>query len=124
MMYEAGFYSDPRSRLMQLKDQLWRACRVIIDVSLHTGKMTYEQAVDLLVNDAKLQKVHAEKEVTRYAYTPTQPMSYLVGKRQILNLRSDYKKKAGIKFKLREFHDRLLSFGSIPVCLIRQALGL
>ena len=124
MMYEAGFYSDLRSRLMQLKDQLWRACRVIIDVSLHTGKMTYEQAVDLLVNDAKLQKVHAEKEVTRYAYTPTQPMSYLVGKRQILNLRSDYQKKAGIEFKLREFHDRLLSFGSIPVCLIRQALGL
>jgi uncharacterized protein (DUF885 family) len=124
MMYEAGFYSDPRSRLLQLKDQLWRACRVIIDVGLHTKTMSYQQAVDLLVNDAKLERVHAQKEVTRYTYTPTQPMSYLIGKKQILELRNDYKKKCGDEFNSKEFHDKLLSFGSIPVCLIRKALGL
>ncbi len=124
MMYEAGFYSDPRSRLLQLKDQLWRACRVIIDVGLHTKTMSYQQAVDLLVNDAKLERVHAQKEVTRYTYTPTQPMSYLIGKKQILELRNDYQKKHGDDFNLKEFHDKLLSFGSIPVCLIRKALGL
>ena len=124
MMYDAGFYSDPRSRLLQLKDQLWRACRVIIDVGLHTKTMSYEQAVDLLVNDAKLQRLHAEKEVTRYTYTPTQPMSYLIGKKQILEFRNDYQKKVGNDFNLRDFHDKLLSFGSIPVCLIRDAFGL
>ena len=124
MMFEAGFYKDPRSRLLQLKDQLWRACRVIIDVGLHTKTMSYEQAVDLLVDDAKLQRVHAQKEVTRYTYTPTQPMSYLIGKKQILELRNDYRKKTGARFDLREFHDKLLNFGSIPVCLIREALGL
>ncbi|UCD06266.1 MAG: DUF885 domain-containing protein [candidate division WOR-3 bacterium] len=124
MMYDAGFYRDPRSRLLQLKDQLWRACRVIIDVGLHTKTMSYEQAVDLLVNDAKLQRVHAQKEVTRYTYTPTQPMSYLIGKKQILEFRNDYQKKLGNDFKLRDFHDKLLSFGSIPVCLIRDAFGL
>lgn len=124
MMYDAGFYSDPRSRLLQLKDQLWRACRVIIDVGLHTGNMTFEQAVDLLVDGAKLQRVHAEKEVTRYTFTPTQPMSYLVGKRQIVELRRDYQNKAGADFNLKKFHDLILGFGSIPVCLIRQALGI
>ncbi|MCK4941532.1 DUF885 domain-containing protein [candidate division WOR-3 bacterium] len=124
MMREAGFFSDPRARLLQLKDQLWRACRVIIDVELHAGRMGYEQAVELLVNDAKLQKVHAEKEVTRYTFTATQPMSYLVGKKQILQLKNDYQKKLGDKFQLRDFHNRLLSFGSIPVCLIRKTLGL
>ncbi|UCF71253.1 MAG: DUF885 domain-containing protein [candidate division WOR-3 bacterium] len=124
MMYEAGFYSDPRSRLLQLKDQLWRACRVIIDVGLHTKKMSYEEAVDLLVNDAKLERVHAQKEVMRYTYTPSQPMSYMIGKKQILELKSDYQKKQGDKFKLKEFHDSLLNFGSIPICLIRKALGL
>lgn len=124
MMYEAGFYSDPRSRLLQLKDQLWRACRVIIDVGLHTKTMTYEGSVDLLVKDAKLERVHAQKEVTRYTYTPTQPMSYLVGKKQILELKDDYQKKHGSDFNLKLFHDRLLGFGSIPICLIRKALGL
>ncbi len=124
MMYDAGFYSDPRSRLLQLKDQLWRACRVIIDVGLHTKKMKYEEAVDLLINDAKLQRVHAEKEVTRYTFSPTQPMSYLIGKKQIMELKNDYQQSRGAMFKLKEFHDKLLSFGSIPVCLIRKELGM
>ncbi len=86
--------------------------------------MSYEQAVDLLVNDAKLQRLHAQKEVTRYTYTPTQPMSYLIGKKQILEFRNDYQKKLDNDFNLRDFHDKLLSFGSIPVCLIRDAFGL
>ncbi len=124
MMYETGFYRDPRIVLFKLKNQLWRACRVLIDVGLHTGGMTFEQAVDLLVDAAKLQREHAEKEVTRYACTPTQPMSYLIGKKQIVELRADYQKKLGRDFNLREFHDRLLGFGSIPVVLIREALGL
>jgi uncharacterized protein (DUF885 family) len=124
MMHEAGFYSDPRTVLFKLKDQLWRACRVIIDVSIHSGSMTFDQAVDLLVDAAKLQKVHAEKEVTRYTGSPTQPMSYLIGKKQIMELRRDYQAKMAGKFQLREFHDRLLSFGSIPVVLIRKAMGI
>jgi uncharacterized protein (DUF885 family) len=124
MMYDAGFYSDQRSRLLQLKDQLWRACRVIIDVGLHTKKMQYDEAVDLLVDCAKLQKVHAQKEVTRYTFSPTQPMSYLIGKSQILDLKKDYQSKAGVNFNLKEFHDQLLSYGSIPVCLIREELKL
>jgi uncharacterized protein (DUF885 family) len=124
MMHETGFYSDPRAVLFKLKNQLWRACRVIIDVGIHTGQMDYDQAVDLLVNAAKLQKVHAEKEVTRYASSPTQPMSYLIGKKQIMELRRDYQAKSAGNFQLREFHDRLLSFGSIPVALIRKAMGI
>ena len=55
MMYEQGYYTDIRSRLFQLKDQLWRGCRVVIDVKLHTKKMTFDQAVDMLVNVAKLE---------------------------------------------------------------------
>ena len=124
MMYDTGFYSDPRTRLFKLKDQLWRACRVIIDVGLHTGTMSYVQAVDLLVNDAKLERVHAEQEVTRYTYTPTQPLSYIIGKKQIIELKKDCEKKLKENFKLKDFHDKLLSFGTIPVVLVREAMGL
>jgi uncharacterized protein (DUF885 family) len=122
MMYEQGFYSDPKVRLMQLKDQLWRACRVLIDVGLHTQGMTYEQAVDMLVNRARLERVNAEIEVNRYCGTPTQPMSYIIGKHQMMNLRREYEQRKGAGFSLREFHDRLLSFGTIPVAVVREAM--
>ncbi len=124
MMYDAGFYSDARTKLFKLKYQLLRACRVIVDVGLHTKTIDYNQAVDFLVSDAKLEKVHAEKEVTRYTFTPTQPLSYLIGKKQILALKRDYQARQKTEFRLKEFHDTILSFGSIPVIMIREALGL
>ena len=122
MMYEQGYYTDIRTRLFQLKDQLWRGCRVVIDVKLHTKKMSFDQAVDMLVNVAKLERVNAIAEVKRYSQDPTQPMSYAIGKLEILKLRDEYKKLKGQKFNQKEFHDKLLSFGSIPVKLIRERM--
>ncbi len=122
MMYEQGYYPDIRTRLFQLKDQLWRGCRVVIDVKLHTQKMSFDQAVDMLVNVAKLERVNAIAEVKRYTQTPTQPMSYAIGKQEILNLKGEYKKLKGKEFDLKKFHDQLLSYGSIPVKLVREKM--
>lgn len=122
MMYEAGFYPDPRVRLFQLKDLLWRACRVVVDVGLHCEGMTPEAAVDLLVTRAHLERHNAETEVRRYCATPTQPMSYLIGRREILALRATYRERAGKSFALGAFHDALLCHGSIPIALVREAL--
>jgi uncharacterized protein (DUF885 family) len=121
MMREKGFYGEERVILGQKKDTLWRAARVVLDASLHTGGMTYEQAVSFLVDVVSLERVNAEAEVNRYIYTPTQPMSYLVGKREIMALRDEYfAKHTGAP--LREFHDRLLAVGSLPVKLVREAV--
>ncbi len=122
LMWEQGFYTDPKTRLLQLKDILWRACRVVIDVQLHTGEMTIDDAVKMLVETALLEKENAISEVKRYSQSPTQPMSYLAGKLAILDLRNEYKKVRGEQFNLKEFHDRLLSFGSLPIQLIRDQL--
>ncbi len=122
MMYEAGFYPEPQVRLFQLKDLLWRACRVVVDVGLHCEGMTPEAAVDLLVTKAHLERPNAETEVRRYCATPTQPMSYLIGRREILALRDAYRAWAGSRFTLGDFHDALLGYGSIPIGLIREAL--
>jgi uncharacterized protein (DUF885 family) len=122
LMYEQGFYKSPEVRLLQLKDQLWRACRVVIDVMLHTGRMTFEEAVDMLVGVAKLEMTNAITEVKRYTQTPTQPMSYIIGKQEIMRLRDDYREMMGDKFRLKEFHDELLSYGTIPVSLVRQQM--
>ncbi|HWP34333.1 MAG TPA: DUF885 domain-containing protein [Thermodesulfobacteriota bacterium] len=122
MMYEAGFYPDPRVRLFQLKDLLWRACRVVVDVGLHCDGMTPEAAIELLVERAHLERPNAETEVRRYCATPTQPMSYLIGRREILALRDAWRAKAGKAFSLGEFHDTLLGYGSIPIALVREAM--
>jgi uncharacterized protein (DUF885 family) len=122
MMYEQGFYPDELTRLFQLKDVLWRACRVIVDASLQTGRMTFDEAVDFLVDEAKLERINAESEVTWYSYSPAYPMSYLMGKRGILAIREAYQQALGDRFDLREFHDRLLSLGTIPVPLAERAM--
>jgi uncharacterized protein (DUF885 family) len=121
MMREQGFYEDLRMVLGQKKDTLWRAARVVLDASLHTGRMTYEEAVAFLVDKVSLERVNAEAEVNRYIYTPTQPMSYLVGKREIMALRDEYYRKHPGS-PLRAFHDRLLAVGSLPVRLVREAV--
>jgi hypothetical protein len=121
LMKEQGYYQDKRAELIQLKDQLWRACRVVIDVRLHSGRFGFDEAVTMLVEKARLEKYNAETEVKRYTQTPTQPMSYLIGKIEIERLLKDYIKMFP-DLKLKNIHDRLLSFGTIPVALIRRSL--
>jgi uncharacterized protein (DUF885 family) len=122
LMYEQGFYTKPQTRLLQLKDQLWRACRVVIDASLHTHRMSFDRAVEMLVDVAKLEKTNAIAEVKRYSYDPTQPMTYIMGKMEILKLRDDFKKASGKAFNLKKFHDQLLSYGTIPVRMVRERM--
>jgi uncharacterized protein (DUF885 family) len=124
LMYTHGFYTDDRARLLQLKDLLWRACRVIIDVELQTGRMGFNEAVTFLVRKAHIERPNAVAEVRRYCANPTQPMSYVAGKIQIQELLEDYRAAKGNRFDLREFHDELLSHGTIPVELVRVEMGI
>ncbi|MCC6175961.1 MAG: DUF885 domain-containing protein [Chloroflexi bacterium] len=114
LMAEQGYYQDWRLRLFQLKGQLWRAARVIIDPGLHAGTMSFQDAVTLLVEGARLAPAQADGEVRRYCLTPTQPMSYAMGKEQILALRSELS-----ELSLQQFHDRLLAGGTLQPALIR-----
>jgi uncharacterized protein (DUF885 family) len=111
------------TRLYQLKDLLWRACRVVIDVGLHTGRMTFMQAVDYLVEQAMVERFNAVIEVKRYTMTPTQPSSYLIGKLQILALRDEAQKQLGTRFDLAQFHHQLLGIGTLPLGLVREELA-
>ncbi len=122
MMLEQGFLSDPRSRLCQLRDHLWRACRVLLDVGLHAGTLTIDEAADVLVQEACLQPPNAAAEVLRYTHTPTQPLSYLIGKREIQGLRREVERARGRIFSLREFHDEFLGHGALPIRFMRDIL--
>jgi len=122
MMRQQGFLADPKSYVLQLKAQLWRACRVVIDASLHTGQMSVEQGIQLLMGEALLAEPNATAEVRRYTTSPTQPLSYLLGKAEIKKLKTKVEAKQGPDFNLREFHNRLISFASLPTKFIAQLM--
>jgi uncharacterized protein (DUF885 family) len=120
MMKERGFGDDPATRFAQMLDQLWRAARIVIDVDLHCGRMTFDQAVDYLVTECGFERPGAIGEVKRYSYTPAYPLSYLTGKHLILQLRKDVKKGLGKQYSDKFFHDTYLYAGSIPMRYMRE----
>jgi uncharacterized protein (DUF885 family) len=121
LMEQLGYIDQPMQRLGRLSDQLWRAARIILDVSLHTKNMTVEEGIDFLVNKCGLEPSNARAEVRRYTATPTQPMSYLIGKLEILKLIDEYKRKHP-QASLKKVHDAVLSCGSLPPRLMRERL--
>ncbi|UCF78523.1 MAG: DUF885 domain-containing protein [Candidatus Eiseniibacteriota bacterium] len=120
LMKEEGFYDSGDIELFQLKDVLWRASRVVVDVGLHTRAMIFDEAVEFLVTHALIERANAVAEVRRYTHTPSQPSSYAIGKELVLGLRDEEKRRLGARFDLFSFHERLLSFGTIPFKLVEE----
>jgi len=121
LMAELGYYTD-EERMMQLVWTLVRAARVIIDVGLHTRGMSLDDAVEILTDEVHLEKQLAVNEVQRYAGSPTQPLSYLVGRERIFALRQKVREKEGASFSLKRFHADVLSRGGIAPDLLEREL--
>ena len=96
-MDREGFLDDPVVRLMRLNDQMWRACRVVIDVELHRGRMGLDEAADFLVREAAMNRREAELECRRYAEEPGQAMSYLLGKREVMRLAEQWGRRGAAR---------------------------
>jgi uncharacterized protein (DUF885 family) len=117
LMHEEGFSGGHEIRFVQLNDLVWRACRVIIDVELSSGRMGFEEAVRMLTSEAAMTQVAAEAEVKRYTFTPGYQLSYLYGKHLLLELRDRRRLAEGAGFQLRRFHDTLLSASAVPAAM-------
>jgi len=122
MMERQGFLAAPEVRLMRLNDQVWRACRVVIDAEVAVGRMPFTEAVDLLVREARMDPRLADLEVRRYVENPGTPMSYLLGKREVIALAREFARTRSASLKV--FHDALLDWGSVSPRLIAWGLGL
>ncbi len=123
MMREEGFDAGPAFRTAMYTDAVWRACRIILDVRMHRGELTPDEATDFLVEHTSFEQANARAEVRRYTYTPGYQLSYLLGKVLILGLREDEKRRRGAEFSLRDFHDTLLRNGSLPISFHRRLLA-
>src|SRR5436190_16055391 len=119
---ETGYYTDKRERLMQLNWRLQRAARILLDVRLHTGAITYDDAVKFLVDEVKLNKPQAESSVNAYSQSPTYFPTYLLGMLEIHRIREKCRARLGARFTLKEFHERVLAFVNVLPALIEAEL--
>jgi len=120
LMQEQGFLKSKEHRFVMLKDRLWRALRIIIDVKTQTGRMSYDEAADLMVRELHFPRAQACGDLNWYSQSPSVPMGYALGWSIINRLREQEQKRVGRKFNLCEFHDKLLSAGSISLPLVER----
>jgi uncharacterized protein (DUF885 family) len=122
MMREQGFDDGPEFLLAMHTDAIWRACRIILDVRMHRGELSVDEATAFLIEHTGFEHANAQAEVFRYTYTPTYQLSYLLGKVMLLQLRADEQRRLGDRFNLKGFHDTLLRNGSLPISFHRRLL--
>lgn len=118
LVIDQGLLVNDEHRFMSLRDRLWRCLRIIIDCSIHTGKMTLQQAVDKLVSELGFSEQQARGELSWYTAAPTTPLCYATGCEMITLARKQIVE--GSNADLQLFHDSLLKHGSIALPLVLQ----
>jgi uncharacterized protein (DUF885 family) len=119
MLMRTGLYPDNSASQGQiLRLSRYRSARIGVDVNLHTGRWTFEQAVSYFMEGGGLDREAAEGEAAGAASSPSQKISYITGKNQIMRLLGRYRDKQGDAFRLGAFHDQLLSYGTVPLSVV------
>jgi uncharacterized protein (DUF885 family) len=123
MLTREGLYPPDSAAYGQvLRLSRYRAARIGVDVNLHTGRWSFEQAVKYFMEGGGLDREAAEGEAAGSATSPTQKISYITGKWQIMNLLGKYRDRKGESFRLGQFHDDLIAHGSLPVAVLEWIL--
>lgn len=122
LMFELGFLRGDDVKLTQLRNRLWRAARVILDVSMNTGRMEFDEAVEFLVERVRFERYAAELEVGMYPRRPAYYTGYLIGMQEIASIHADYVREFGEPEPPSEFFDALLRTGALPPALVRESL--
>ncbi len=123
LMAEKGFLGKTEV-FMQLAGQLFRAMRIIIDIKLHTGQMTIDEAKAFMIEETGMLENIAVAELNRYTSTPSYPLSYLLGKLMLLELRDEIQSQMGDQYSDQFFHNTILHSGGIPIHFLRKLFQL
>jgi len=117
---EMGLYRDDYERFGQLSMEMWRACRLVMDTGIHWKGWSYDQAAACLRENTGLSDYSIEGETKRYIGWPGQALAYKLGELEILRLRQKARDALGPRFDIREFHDRLLTDGPMPLSALER----
>jgi len=123
MMMRTGLYPlNSASQGQVLRASRYRAARIGVDVNLQTGRWTFEQAVNYFMEAGGLDRESAEGEAAGAAASPSQKITYITGKWQIMRLLGKYRDHKGKDFRLGQFHDDLIKNGSLPLSIVEWIL--
>lgn len=118
-----GCYQDPYQKMGALNNEIHRAIRLVLDVAIHTGKMSREEAIDYMMTNEAVSKAIATAEVERYMAMPGQALSYKTGELRLKALRDKLAAQLGDRFRLRDFHDALLAYGDMPLQVLENYMN-
>ena len=119
---EAGIYETPYEHFGRLTYEMWRACRLVVDVGMHYKGWSRQQALDFMAKNTALSLHEVETEIDRYIGWPAQAVSYKMGEISIRKLRKEAEEALGEKFDIRQFHDEVLKNGSIPMLSLQRII--
>ena len=123
LMAENG-YGGPEVKMQQLKMRLRLLINAIIDQKIHTGGMTEQEAMDMMMNEGFQEEGEAAGKWRRACLTSTQLSTYYVGNLEINDIRRAYEEKYGPNVDYKKMHDEMLSFGSPPAKYVKKLMGL
>ncbi|HEY4958431.1 MAG TPA: DUF885 family protein, partial [Caldimonas sp.] len=123
MFVRLGLFGDDLdARLFTARWERVRGARAIVDPKLASGEWTVAQAVDFFAAQSGFTRGAAEAAVSGIALGPGYVISYTVGRLQLETLLAEYLQRTGERGSLRDFHDRLLSYGSVPFAVLGPEL--
>ena len=122
LMLETGFYPNKKIKLRQLQLRLWRNARVIYDVGMHSGKLSYEEAISLMTDKVGFLRWAAQLEIDSSSSRPGYFIGYFIGMTEILKMREEFKKLMGENYDISDFHEKLLKVGNMPPSLMKESL--
>jgi len=119
---EAGIYTTPYEDYGRLVYEMWRACRLVVDPGMHYFGWSRDKAFNFMKENTALSILEIDNEINRYIGWPGQAISYKLGALKIKELRKYAEVELGDDFDLSEFHDVILSNGSIPLNTLEKVI--
>ena len=117
---EMGLYSGDLERMGMLSFDSWRACRLVVDTGIHGMGWSRQEAVDYMTANSPQAHNNIETEIDRYIGWPGQAVAYMIGRREIMRLRSMAQQEMGANFDIKGFHDMALGSGAVPLPILAQ----
>mgnify|MGYP001434346133 CR=1 FL=1 len=120
---EMGIYTTPYEQFGKFTYEMWRACRLVIDTGIHAKGWSREEAVNFMSKNTALSLHEVNTEIDRYISWPGQALSYKIGELKIRQLRNKAKKDLKEKFDIREFHEKILEYGTVTLSTLERRIN-
>jgi hypothetical protein len=129
LLEDEGYFEDRFSHTAALKHRMarlqmrqWRNVRITTKLRMARGEMSFDEAVQVYIDEIGMEPTNAFIEVQRDSQAPFPPGKEIIGEQKILELRAEYQRRMGEHYRLRNFNDTLLTYGDLPFRQIRRLM--